>query len=331
MASASMTMTLAELATNLSRELNPLTMSVVRETLYHNTFAAALPVKAINGIVNGPYRRESTNVLVKNSQIGDQISEGYATFTSVTDTAGTLIVQIPMNVKVQTAHTIEDPWAVQMENAGIELALALDNLIINGPGTNEGTFLGIRGLANAAGATQQLEVSDTTAGGEVTLLTMRKLANCIKGRKVDYYLTDTGVVNDLYALGMAMGGNTWQMTMQPYAYVGPGGYLTIGERAIPAFGGVPIYESDWMGTETTFGGAGKHRIIAGSFGSDGIKGFYPSSIRAGRQGTVLGLSFDPMRTKETVDEDYIRGRWYFGMELRAQKAIAQAVNIKLKN
>lgn len=327
---STLTMTLAETVNSGGANQNPMALAIIRETIYLETFlwASMLPSKAVNGISN-TYRREVTRPLVKTHNVGGAISEGYATYNVITDTAGRAIAQIPMDMKVQTAYNLTNVWSDQLQSARYEFGDKLSNDIINGAGATDGAIHGLKTLCDDFGAGQKFVASTTCSGGAIELLDLDKIANKVRYPN-KFFLTHPNLYLDIKALGMAMGGNSWREVMVPYAVATGNGYVTINERPVMSYNGIPIFESEWMTSESTYGKTGKYRIICASLAPGrGLEFFYPGSI--GGRPSTLGFQMEEKKMKEDYDEEFVRMRWMYGLSCYSSKSIAQGVNYKFVN
>ncbi len=326
---ASLTKTLAEATAqgDISRDTIGITM--IEKALKYDSFLGSLPTKGVDGTVNGPYRIQDTSITVTRHNVGDTITESYVTNDEGVDKAGTFMSQIPMDVKVQTSHNTIDEWVDQLTANAWEFKEKLNDAFINGTAdAGDARFNGLKALATGAG-TDQLITTTAAGGTDLTFPMFMKLRNKVK-YGVDFYLMHPNTAIDFYALSLSLGGNRWSDIQVPFAEIGLNGQLTMQNRSVKAFDGVPIYESEYMTTETLHGEPEKYRIIAGSYAQDrGITTFYPKETA--RRTSTMGFSMDPIQTKEVHDEDFIRSRWYIGMSLYSPLAIAQITNLKFTN
>lgn len=326
----SMTATLAEVLAYGGRNANPISLDIIRETIYQDTFlwSSLFPTKGVNGIINS-YRRESTRPLVKTHNVGGTICESYATFQPVSDQLGRAIVQIPVDLKVLTSNTQTDFWGDQFLAASYEFSDYMQNNIINGTGATDGEVVGLKKLVTDFGNRQKFVPSTSTGGASVQLLDLDRLAALVRYPN-KFFLTHPNIAIDIKALGMTHGGNSWRDYAVRYAIPDTNGYVTFDNRPVQAYNGIPIFESEWLGTETTYGGPGKYRILCGSFApGKGLEFFYPQSF-GGRPAT-MGFQIEPRHSKEEYDEDFIRARWSFGISCYSSRSLAQAVNYKFTN
>lgn len=326
----SLTASLAEVLAYGGRNANPISLGIIKETIYQDTFlwSSLFPTKGIDGIINS-YRRESTRPKVKTHNVGGTICESYATFHPVNDQIGRAIVQIPVDLKVLTSNNQTDFWGDQFLAASYEFSDYMQNNIINGTGDTDGEVIGLKKLVTGFGAGQKFVPSASTTGAAVQLLDLDRLASLVRYPR-KFFLTHPNIAIDIKALGMAQGGNSWKDIMVKYAAPGTEGYVTFDERPVQAYNGIPIFESEWLGTETTYGGSAKYRILCGSFApGKGLEFIYPNSF--GGRPASLGFQIDPRHTKENHDEDFIRARWSFGISCYSTRSLAQAVNYKFTN
>lgn len=321
---ASTTMTLAQLSVTGSQNLNPLALDVMRKVTL-DQFTGELPAKAISGVNNTFRRRGQETILnVGNRAVGvsTAITEGYATATIVTNTAGRVIGQASMDTLIEAAHNNVNPWVEQTEAYIPVLQDRIATNIINGTGSN-GQMSGLKVLCNAIGATQQYTPNTTSSGNNVSFVHLDKLALRVRGAR-KAFIMNPNLAIDFKQLGTALGGVTWGSVMVPYAVVNAAGYVEIQNRPVQSFNGIPIFESEWMTTETTCGGAKKYRIFCISLDEGtGVELFYPDSLPA------IGLQMYPPQVKENYPERYMRFEWLAGISCRGPQSIAQGFNFKL--
>jgi len=321
-----MTMTLAQLSVTGSKNLNPLSVDVMRKTSIDQV-TGQLQVRAVPGVSNSYRRRGSATIMNINLRavgVAGDITEGYATANVVTDNCGRVIGQASMDTMIEKAHDLTNPWREQIDAYIPELQDKFANEVINGTGASGG-FKGLKALCNAIGATQQYTPSTTTSGLDVKFVHLDKLALRVRGTK-KAFLMNPNLAIDFKQLGVSLGGNVWSSIMVPYGVVGPNGVMTIQERPVQAFNGIPIYETEWMTTETTCGKSGKYRIICISMDeSTGVELFYPSSSPA------IGLEVYPLQLKERNPEKFMRFEWIAGLSTRHAQCIAQGFNFKITN
>lgn len=320
----STTMTLAQLALTGAQNLNPLALEVMRRTTL-DQFTGELPAKPISGVNNVFRRRGSETILqVNNRDIGTSsaITEGYATANIVTDTCGRVIGQPSMDTIVEAAHNLVNPWVDQVNAYIPVLQDKIANNIINGSGSG-GQMSGLKKIANAIGSTQQYTPNTTTTGNNIQFVHLDKLALRVRGAR-KAFIMNPNLAIDLKQLGTALGGVTWGSVMVPYASVNADGYIEIQQRPVQAFNGIPIFESEWMTTETTCGKSGKYRVFCISLDEGtGVELFYPNTLPA------LGLQVYQPEVKESYPEKFMRFEWIAGISARGPQSIAQGFNFKL--
>jgi hypothetical protein len=323
---ATLTMTLAQLSLTGAKNLNPASVDVMRKSTI-DQFTGQLPVRAVLGVSNTYRRRGSETILNVNKRAvgtASAITEGYATANVVTDNCGRVIAQASMDTLIEKAHDLTNPWREQVDAYIPVLQDKIANEVINGTGT-DGGFKGFKGLCNAIGSSQQYTPNTTTSGAEVKFVYLDKLALRVRGAR-KAYIMNPNIALDLKQLGVALGGNIWSQIMVPYGVPGPGGVIQIQDRPVQAFNGIPIYETEWMTTETTCGKSGKYRIFCVSMDdTTGVELFYPSSVPA------IGMEVHPLQMKEGFPEKFMRFEWTAGLSTRHAQCIAQCFNIKLTN
>src|SRR5574343_308100 len=103
-----MTMTLAQLSVTGSKNLNPLSLDVMRKTSI-DQFTGQLPVRAVPEASNSYRRRGSAaimNINLRAVGVAGDITEGYATANVITDNCGRVIGQAAMDTMIEKAHDL---------------------------------------------------------------------------------------------------------------------------------------------------------------------------------------------------------------------------------
>ena len=323
---ASVTMTLAQLALTGAKNLNPLALEVMRRTTI-DQFTSQLPAKSVPGVSNIYRRRGSEtilNITTRAVATAGAITEGYASANIVTDNCGRIIGQASMDTLIEKAHDLTDPWREQVNAFVPALQDKMANELINGAGTAGGPS-GLKKLINAIGSTQQYTPNTTTSGVAAQFYHLDKLALRVRGARKAYVM-NPNLALDLKVLGLALGGNVWREVMVPYAMVGPGGAVVIQDRPVQGYNGIPIFETEWMTSETTCGKSGKYRIFCVSLDdTTGVELFYPSAAPA------IGLEVHPLQMKENYPEKFMRFEWTAGLSAKHAQSVAQCMNLKLTN
>ena len=94
-----------------------------------------------------------------------------------------------------------------------------------------------------------------------------------------------------------------------------------GTGKILGYENIPIFKNDNIGTESTNGSTGKHRIYAGVFGEgEGLVGLKPSNSDPGLRISVPFLS-------ETKDATLRRVKMYTGLALYTKLGLAKMGNL----
>lgn len=319
----SQTMTIAAMQAGGGMNRNPMEWSVIRKTIFDQVFAH-IPAKGIDGTQVQWRRRGTTPSPVRAHNVGSVICEGTATSTLATADCGRILAQPSLDLYVAATSNLADPWIEQFEAFGPEVRDKIRNQVING----NGSFPNMNGLktilAGSAYSAQHYRASTTTGGVQLQLHHLDKILKLVRGDK-RFLLVDEDIYIDLKVLAIAAGGTTWHdMTME---FAGANGQVE--KRTIWTYDGVPVFRSSELGTETTNGGSGKHRIIAGSFDEDGIEMFYPKIV--GGRPTVMGLQIEPPARKQDYHEKYFTIAWYLGLRAKSFQCLADGINFKKTN
>lgn len=331
--STSTTQTLSELTSSGFKDLNPRSVDVIRQILTKDNFTAQLPALGVDGI-NNIYVRESTQATTTTFDVGDQVTESVVKDTKVTDECGRLVTQVSLDRKVAIGSNNREPWGRQLEGATWAMTQKWQDQAANGGGATDGDITGLTGLADGAGSGQKYTADTTTSGVAVALVHLDKIRELLQ-YPCDFFCMNEKLLIDIKVLMQSAGGIQTVEYQNPFASfntVGAtGSFEEIRNFRVPAYDGVPIFTNNYLGTETTSGGSGKYRIIAGSFAAGkGLEYFYPTTDDQGMR-TALGVQIDPLHSKEDRDERFLRVVHMAGLSLYSTKAIAQGVNFKITN
>lgn len=312
--------TYAQAAASGGKNLNPLSRKVIKQFLEHDQFTQIVPTTAVPGTEN-KYVRETQRPLVKVHNIDGTICAGVAKQEIITDEVGRLIAQPEIDRKVELSQDIRKVWTDQIEATGWEIADKWANQLINGTGATDGDITGLKALIDAIGSDAKYVCASTCdSGAEISFAYLDELLRIPK-YGVDFIMMHSKIKNNLLVDFRSLGGNSMDHVKVPQATFGPGG-MQIKERDVLAYNGIPIFENDYLGTETTEGGSGKYRVIAGSLSPMfGLHTFYPAA-------TDMGFQFEPIMTKQSKHERYLTTAHYMGLSLKSEKAIAQLINIR---
>lgn len=329
----STTLTLTNLTNSGFKDLNPRSVDVIRQILTKDNFTAQLPALGIDGIANY-YVRETTQATTTVFDVGDAVTESKVVDTKTSDECGRLVTQVSLDRKVAIGSNLREPWGRQLEGATWVMTQKWQNQAANGGGSSDGDITGLTGLADGAGSSQKYTPGTSTSGIAVALVHLDKIREKLQ-YPCDFYVMNEKLVTDIKVLMQSAGGIQTIEYQNPFASfntVGAtGSYEEIRNFRVPAWDGVPIFTNNYLTTETTNSGSGKYRIIAGSFApGKGLEYFYPITDDQGMR-TALGVQIDPLHSKESYDERFLRVVHMAGLSLYSTKAIAQGVNFKITN
>lgn len=329
---ASTTLTLAQLTASGFQNLNPFAVDVIRQVLTKDNFTAQIPARGVSGIYN-TYVRESTQVLAKTHAVAGTVSESVAVDVKTNDEVGRIISQISLDRKVAIGHNLTNPWGRQFQAGTWAMTQKWQNQVANGGGTAEKDISGLTKLADGAGSGQKYTPGTSTSGIALALVHLDKIKALLQ-YPCDFFVMNEKLFIDFKVLAQSAGGLRMEEYQRPFAVYGSDGRVLAFEEQtvrVPTYDGVPIYINNYLGTETTKGGSGKYRIIAGSFEpGKGLEYFYPVTDDKGMP-TALGIMVEPVQMKPDYDEKFVRVVHCAGLSLYSTKAIAHGINFKITN
>jgi hypothetical protein len=179
--------------------------------------------------------------------------------------------------------------------------------------TGDGTSDSFQGMMTLCPAGQTL---NTAANGEaLSFERLDELLDAVtaKDGQVDYLMSHSRTVRKYKSLLRALGG----------AGIDDMYELPSGKQVI-AYSGVPFFRNDYTPIDQTRGtGTSLTSVFAGCF-DDGSDKLGITGITAEQ---AAGLMVEDVGVSETKDETITRVKWYVGMALFSEKAIARAPGI----
>lgn len=300
--------TLAESA-KLAQDM--LVAGVIENIIEVNPIYEVLPFEGIDGNALS-YNRENALGDVQVAGVGDTITaKAAATFTQVTSTLTTIIGDAEVNGLIQATrgNRGNDQKAVQIASKAKNVGRQYQQMLITGTGAANQ----FNGLINLAVAAQR--VTPSTNGDALGFAQLDNLIDLViaKDGQVDFFTMPARTIRAYYALLRALGGAGVNEVMEL-----PSG------RTVPTYRGVPIFRNDFIPTNQTQGATTTcTTIFAGCFDdgsmSNGLAGITASN--------AAGINVVDVGESETKDESITRVKWYCGLALFNEKALASAPGI----
>lgn len=315
--------TLAESAKLAQDEL---VAGVIENIITVNQMFAVLPFDGIEGN-SLKYNRENALGGVGISGVGDVFDDATdrnpipgevagqkaaATFTEVFSGLTTISGDAEVNGLIQATRSGDgnNQTAVQIASKAKHVGRVYQHLLINGDDANANEFDGLdiltvagqRAATGANGGALSFDFLDET----MDLVT-------VKDGQVDYFAMHARTRRSYRSLLRALGGASVNEVVEL-----PGGEEVIGYSA------VPIFRNDYIPTNQVKGtGSNQTTVFAGTIDdgsrSNGIAGLTASQ--------ASGINVVDVGESETKDERIWRVKWYAGLALFSEKAIAAADGI----
>lgn len=299
--------TLAESA-KLSQDM--LVAGVIANIITVNQVYELIPFDGITGN-SLAYNRENVLGDVQVLGVGGTITaKAAATFTKVNSDLTTIIGDAEVNGLIQaTRSNITDQEATQVASKAKSAGRKFQDMFINGDGSSD-TFEGLIALT-PAGQT----LASGTNGDNLSFTKMDELLDAViaKDGQVDFLMFHSRTVRSYKELLRGLGG-----TSADDMYDLPSG------KRIIAYSGVPIFRNDWIPTNQTKGSATTATSIFAGCWDDGSQKVGISGITAENSS---GIVIEDVGVHQSRDEHITRVKWYVGMALFSEKAIAMAPGI----
>lgn len=311
--------TLAESA-KLAQDL--LVAGVIEGIVTTDRMFEMLPFTAISGNAIA-YNRENALGAVGVGGVGDSITTGVtnpidastggkapATFTHVTSTLTTILGDAEVNGLIQATRSDDtDQTGTQVFSKAKHLGRVYRYMLINGTGAGN-QFPGLINLCTPA------QTVDTGVnGGPLSFDFLDQLIDRVKAKEgqVDYFTMHSRTLRSYFSLLRALGG----------AGIGETVTLPSGIQ-VPGYRGVPIFKNDWIPVDQVKGsGSGQTTVFAGTF-DDGTGKVGLSGLTARRSN---GIQVKMIGEAEDRDEEITRVKWYCGLALFSELALACADGI----
>lgn len=298
--------TLAE-AADLSQDM--LVSGVIEEIITVNQMFELMPFDGIDGNAL-KYNREDVlgdvQVLGVNGTI---TAKAAATFSPQTSSLTTIIGDAEVNGLVQATQSTNgnDQKAIQIASKAKSAGRQYQDMLINGTGSGD-EFDGLTNLC--------VKNIDTGTNGSVfSFDIMDQLQDEVtdKDGQVDYFMMPARTRRSYRTA----------LRAQPGAGINETIELPSGAQ-VQSYNGIPVFRNDYIPTDVTTGGSSNTTtIFAGTFDdgsrTHGIAGLTASNA-AGVQVVEVGES-------ETKDNSITRVKWYCGLALFSENALASAPGI----
>jgi hypothetical protein len=234
-----------------------------------------------------------------------------ATFTEVYSGLTTIVGDAEVNGLIQATRSGNgnDQTAVQIASKSKHCGRIYQHMLVNGTGAAD-QFDGLINLC-AAGQTR----TSAANGQQLSLAIMDELISLVtaKDGAVDFFAMNDRERRFYRGLLRALGGAAIMETIE----------LPNGEE-IMAYCGVPVFRNDFILVNETQGtSTNASRVFAGCF-DDGSRSNGLAGLTAAN---ASGVQVVDVGEKEAGDEHIWRVKWYAGLALFSEKALAQAPGI----
>jgi hypothetical protein len=288
-----------------------LVAGVIENVITVNQMFEVAPMRGITGN-SLAYNRENVLGDVQFLGVGGTITaKAAATFTKVNSNLTTIIGDAEVNGLIQaTRSDYTNQEAAQVASKAKSAGRQFAQTFVTGDGTGDS----FSGLISLCAAGQSLS---TAANGEALAFTrMDELLDQVvaKDGQVDFLMMHSSRVRAYKALIRGLGGVT-----ADDVYELPSG------KTIIAYSGVPIFRNDYIPTNQTKGTAtGVCSTIFAGCWDDGSDKIGISGITAEQS---AGIVIEDVGISQTKDETITRVKWYVGLALFSEKALAMAQGI----
>lgn len=234
-----------------------------------------------------------------------------ATFTEVFSGLTTILGDAEVNGLIQATRSGDnDQTGTQVSSKAKHTGRVFRHMFINGTGAGD-QFTGIKSLC-AAGQT----VAATLANGDVlSFERMDEVQDLVvaKDGSVDYMAFNGRERRAYRTLLRGLGGAAIMETVEL-----PDG------KTIMGYSGVPIFRNDYIPIDETQGGSSNaSTIYAGTF-DDGSRSNGVAGLTARE---AAGINVTDVGESESADEHIWRVKWYVGLALFSEKALACGTGI----
>lgn len=302
--------TLAE-AAKLSNDL--VVQGVIENIITVNPIYQVFPFDQIEGN-SLKYNRENVLGDVEFIAVGDNITaKAAATFTQVTSGLTALIGDAEVDHFLQTTRSnIQDQKAVQVASKAKSIGRKYQETMVTGDDSAvTDSFDGMLLLVAAS-----MKHATAANGEALSFAILDAILDLVvaKDGQVDFYMMPARTIRSYLALLRALGGASINEVVT----------LPNGTQQM-AYRGVPIFRNDWIPVNQTQGASGAvcTTIFAGCF-DDGSRKVGLSGLTSVANS---GVFVTEVGESETKNETITRVRFYSGLALFSEKALASASGI----
>lgn len=286
---------------------------VIENVITVNPIFQVLPFDQIEGN-SLKYNRENALGDAEFLAVGDTIlAKAAATFTQVTSSLTTLIGDAEVDHFIQTVRSgMNDQKAVQVGSKAKSIGRKYQDNMINGDSASvTDAFDGLLKLQVAA-----QKVATATNGEVLSFLILDTLMDLVTAQdgKVDFFMMPARTIRSFLVLLRALGGASINEVVQ----------LPNGTQQM-AYRGVPIFRNDWIPVNQVQAASGAvcTTVFAGCF-DDGSR---KNGLTGLTTPTNSGMFVTEVGESETKNETITRVRFYSGLALFSEKALATASGI----
>jgi len=287
-----------------------LVAGLIESIITVNHMFQLLPFEGIDGNALA-YNRENALGDIQRATVGTTITaKAAATFTQVTSSLTKILGDAEVDGLIQaTRSAVNDQAGIQIASKAKSAGRDYQDQLINGDGTSN-SFEGMLALC-AAG--QYATTGDNGSDLSFTILDEMLDLVVAKDGDVDFIVMHARTIRSYKVLLRALGGVTMQEV-----YELPSG------KNVPAYSTVPILRNDYIPINQTKGsGTDCTTIFAGCFDDGDMKtGLLGLTAR-----NAYGLHVVDVGESEDKDEHIYRVKWYCGLALFSELALAGADGI----
>lgn len=287
-----------------------LVSGLIESIITVNHMFQLLPFEGIDGNALA-YNRENALGNIQRATVGDTITaKAAATFTAVTSSLTKILGDAEVDGLIQaTRSAVNDQAGIQIASKAKSAGRDYQDQFINGDGTSNS----FEGLLTLCASSQKATTGNDGSNLSFTIIDEMLDLVTAKDGDVDFIAMHARTIRSYKVLLRALGGVTMQEV-----YELPSG------KNVPAYSGVPILRNDYIPINQTKGtGTDCTTIFAGCFDDGDMKtGLLGLTAR-----NAYGLHVVDVGEAETKDEHIYRVKWYCGLALFSELALAAADGI----
>lgn len=244
--------------------------------------------------------------------VGDTITSSQVTYTQVTHTLSTVIVQRDINEFIaQATKGQQDPMSIALEEMSKSLARQVEQRLVYGDNTSntkEPSGLHLLLGTNAASSAQVVYATANATPGTGTLLKLRAMIDLVKPGRPDMLVMSRQCLRNISAYT--------SQTSSPIHFVGVDEF----GRRVAAFDDIPIAVSDYLNDTETYTSGGLFSTKTGSTGTTIFALKFGDRAFTGYENG--GIQHIPVGTHQSQDATIHRMRWYVSFNLVSTLAAA---------